>query len=140
VADGVDSNCDGVEDPDDCSAEELDSTPVEIDTSCGSSADLFVVRAFGCYVNCGEQWYVVVGNRGGSTVDGRAVLTTVDDWSEQSTTISLTLEPGARSNPLTLPPAGHGPFDVAVELESGPPECDPNNNRGQGNVRISSCN
>jgi hypothetical protein len=137
--DGINSDCTGAEDPDDCSAEEFDSAPVEIDSSCGNVADLFVVRTFGCYTHCAEQWYVVVGNRGGSALDERVVLTTLDER-EQSTTISLTLEPGARSNPLTLPPAGYGPFDVTVELESNPPECDPDNNRGQGNVRIASCN
>ncbi len=139
--DGIDSDCDGEEDPHDCSADEFDTTPLEIDSNCGDLADLFVVRTFGCLPMCGSETpYVVVGNRGGSRIDGRVTLTSRFDFSgAESTSVPLTLEPGERSNPLALPSNGIGLFDFDIELESASPECDLENNVGQGSVGISDC-
>lgn len=140
--DGVDSNCDGIEDPDDCSADAFDSTPVEVDTDCGDEADLFLARVFGCLTPCAyERKYVVLGNRGGGSVDGRVVLTLIVDGHEPRTTnVSLTLEPGARSNPLALPPSYTGSSELRVERENGPADCDPSNDTERSSVDSATCN
>lgn len=139
--DGVDSDCDGAEDPNDCSAEELDSTPVEIDPNCGDLPDLYVVRAFGCLPMCGKETpYVVVGNRGGSAIDAEVKLTSNYEFTADATsTIPLELGPGERSNPLALPGNGLGRLDFSVEFASAISECDPTNNVGQSGVGISDC-
>lgn len=140
--DGVDSDCNGEEDPNDCSADEFDSSTSEVDPNCADLPDLFVVRTFGCLPMCGSETpYVVLGNRGGGRIDGRVTLISTSDYSgDHGTTVSLTLDPGEHSNPLALPSTGIiGRFDFRVELESAAPECDLSNNTGQSGVGVSDC-
>ncbi len=72
--DTIDSNCDGKDDPEDCSQQPqpcgckdaLDPPPsITVDATCQGKADLFVAKTIRCQ-HCGapELIYVVIGNRG----------------------------------------------------------------------------
>lgn len=120
--DGVDTDCDGQDDPltcedvrRDCGCELLAVTQVTIDPTC-AGPDAFVARQVKCEA-CAGRTIIAIGNRGslGATritisVDGAPFLTLGE------------LAPGAVSLPLRLPSTAE-----QVVLTTLPSDCDPSN-------------
>lgn len=110
--DTIDSNCDGKDDPEDCSQQPqpcgckdaLDPPPsITVDPSCQGKSDLFIAKTIRCQ-HCGapELIYVVVGNRGAeSSPVGATVALSVN----ATKTLAVPINPlasGTASVPLML--------------------------------------
>jgi hypothetical protein len=135
--DTLDSDCDGKDDPEDCTQqpepcgckEALGAPPsIAVDPSCQGKSDLFIANTIRCQ-RCGvpELIYVVIGNRGTvSSPVGATVALSVGGTKTLPVAINPPLPSGGASVPLMLESeAGKAliVIDVPVAMD-----CEPSNN------------
>jgi hypothetical protein len=134
--DGVDSNCDGNDDPVSCSPERecgcdaLDRSLETVDTTpgCEDELDLFVEWTEICF--CDGCVFAIVGNSGGVAMSSSiSVQIRSEREGEDDLLVEFTelLGPGELGVPIPMP-IGGDQNALAVEL-SGGTDCSPTNNR-----------
>jgi hypothetical protein len=123
-ADGVDSDCDGDDDPlhcaqGQCGCDLLRTPPLAVDPAC-AAPDLVFVNVEACF-GCGGYHAVVVGNRGSMPVTGGFDIADVDGGTPLH--VAEDLPPGGVSHPIVV---AHGGF--TARLVTSIAECDLTNN------------
>ncbi len=107
--DGFDSDCDGKDEPLDCTGLRapcgctlMTTPPYAVDTTC-AAADLFVTAQIDC-TNCEGYSVVVIGNRGTATARGGfdLVVHGLASWGDQVVPILDDLAPGEKTVPFVL--------------------------------------
>jgi Putative metal-binding motif len=134
-SDGVDSNCDGKDDPADCAQQPMpcgcedalaQPPTVAVDPKC-QQADLFILKTTRCLL-CGspETVYVVVGNRG-SAASPPDVPITVSVAGAQTVPVYIAapLPPGTATAPLMVDSRA-GSAQIIIGVPPGT-DCDPSN-------------
>lgn len=133
--DGLDSDCDGLDDPEACGAapdacgcDALNSTPkIIVDSQC-QLADLFIQEAIRCQ-RCGrpELIYVVVGNRGMADSPEGAELRVKSSSGQPTVPVLLPFIPSAAASQPLMVDSRMGDIEVRIHASTGI-ECSESNN------------
>jgi hypothetical protein len=146
-SDGIDSNCDGDDDPEDCSqpvvcacAKLTDPPDVEMHPDCPGQPDIYPAEVFLCDA-CGRPQlvYVVLANRGAApSAAGVEVLITASE-PVPPYVLEIPLAPGETTQPLMLDSRfSLGEVFVSVQVP-GDAECETNNNSAETFVVHQDC-
>ena len=155
--DGIDSDCDGREDPDQgcdrgpgypppepsCACERFrEAEPPSVDVLCTEGPDLMFADVVACDVEgCWDTVFVRLGNQGALAADPPIeVRMTTPDGVEHVQVVTVPLAPGARSRWITMAATAAyalgGPNLQSIELVWSGMECDVSNNRAEVLVRL----